>query len=51
MEDLEAKASYTFCEIAGKLGFGELLPSQQCSGMEDSRTESPAFFQESEGQR
>lgn len=28
----EAKASYAFCETAGKLCFGEFLPSQQCSG-------------------
>lgn len=26
MEDLEAKASYTFCEIAGKLGWGNCYP-------------------------
>lgn len=28
----EAKASYAFCETAGKLCFGEFLPCQQCSG-------------------
>lgn len=32
IEDLEAKASYVFCETAGKLWFGEFLPGQQCHG-------------------
>lgn len=32
IEDVEAKASYAFCETAGKFWFGEFLPSQQCHG-------------------